>query len=130
MIVHAFEQWGIDCLHRFRGMFALRDLGRAATRELWLVRDRIGIKPLYYSVHDGRLVFASEIKALLQDPDQPRAVDEELVLPLPVVSHHARAADAVRGHPQARRRGHGCGSRATARSARSGSGTSGTTRRR
>jgi len=76
MIVHAFEQWGIDCLHRFRGMFALA-IWDARTQELWLVRDRIGIKPLYFSVHHGRIVFGSEIKALLQDPDQERAVDEE-----------------------------------------------------
>jgi asparagine synthase (glutamine-hydrolysing) len=76
MIVHAFEEWGIDCLHRFRGMFALA-LWDARAQELWLVRDRIGIKPLYFSVHDGRIVFGSEIKALLEDPDQPRAVDEE-----------------------------------------------------
>ena len=75
VILHAFEQWGIDCLARFRGMFAIAlwDLNR---RELWLIRDRIGIKPLYYSVHDGRIVFASEIKALLEDPDQKRAVNE------------------------------------------------------
>jgi asparagine synthase (glutamine-hydrolysing) len=49
----------------------------ARDRVLWLVRDRIGIKPLYYSIHDGRLTFASEIKALLKDPQQQRAVDEE-----------------------------------------------------
>jgi asparagine synthase (glutamine-hydrolysing) len=76
VIVHAFEQWGIDCLHRFRGMFALA-IWDGRSRELWLVRDRIGIKPLYYSVHHGRITFASEIKALLEDPEQPRAVNEE-----------------------------------------------------
>ena len=76
MIVHAFEQWGIDCIHRFRGMFALA-IWDARSQELWLVRDRVGIKPLYFSVHHGRIVFGSEIKALLQDPDQERAVDEE-----------------------------------------------------
>ncbi len=76
VIVHAFEQWGIDCIHRFRGMFAIA-LWDGRTRELWLIRDRIGIKPLYYSIHDGRIVFASEIKALLADPDQKRAVNEE-----------------------------------------------------
>src|SRR5262245_5201306 len=75
VILRAFETWGVDCVHRFRGMFAFA-IWDARTRELWLVRDRIGIKPLYYSVHHGRLVFASEIKALLEDPDQPRAVHE------------------------------------------------------
>jgi len=75
-ILHAFEEWGIDCLDRFRGMFAFA-LWNAKARELWLVRDRIGVKPLYYSVHHGRIVFASEIKALLEDPDQERRVDEE-----------------------------------------------------
>jgi asparagine synthase (glutamine-hydrolysing) len=76
VIVHAFEQWGIDCIHRFRGMFAIA-LWDAPRRELWLVRDRIGIKPVYYSVHHGRITFASEIKALLEDPLQERAIDEE-----------------------------------------------------
>ncbi|CAM8659797.1 AsnB Asparagine synthase (glutamine-hydrolyzing) [Oxalobacteraceae bacterium] len=76
VILHAFEQWGIDCLHKFRGMFAIA-LWDAANQELWLVRDRMGVKPLYYSIHDGRLTFASEIKALLADPQQQRAVNEE-----------------------------------------------------
>jgi asparagine synthase (glutamine-hydrolysing) len=76
VIIHAFEEWGIECIHRFRGMFGIA-LWDGRTRELWLVRDRIGIKPVYYSIHDGRIVFASEIKALLADPDQKRAVDEE-----------------------------------------------------
>ncbi len=76
VIIHAFEQWGIDCLHRFRGMFAI-GLWDGKKRELWLIRDRIGIKPLYYSIHNNRITFASEIKALLQDPDQKRAVSEE-----------------------------------------------------
>jgi len=76
VILHAFEEWGIDCLQKFRGMFAIA-LWDTKARRLWLIRDRVGIKPLYYSIHHGRITFASEIKALLQDPDQVRAVNEE-----------------------------------------------------
>ena len=76
VILHAYEQWGIECLHRFRGMFAIA-LWDGRSRQLWLIRDRIGIKPLYYSIHHGRITFASEIKALLQDPHQERRVDEK-----------------------------------------------------
>src|SRR6266481_5648038 len=76
VILHAFEQWGIDCVQKFRGMFAI-GLWDTKQRQLWLIRDRIGVKPLYYSIHHGRITFASEIKALLEDPDQPRGVNEE-----------------------------------------------------
>lgn len=76
VILHGFEEWGIDCVHRFRGMFAFA-LWNDAEQELWLVRDRIGIKPLYYTVRDGRLLFGSEIKAILSDPSVPRRLNEE-----------------------------------------------------
>ncbi|MCC6975519.1 MAG: asparagine synthase (glutamine-hydrolyzing) [Anaerolineae bacterium] len=76
VILHAFEEWGIECLARFRGMFAIA-LWDDRNRELWLIRDRIGIKPLYYSIHHERIVFGSEIKGILQDPEQPRQVEEE-----------------------------------------------------
>jgi asparagine synthase (glutamine-hydrolysing) len=76
VILHAFEQWGIDCVHKFRGMFAIA-LWDTEKRQLWLIRDRIGVKPLYYSIHHGRIVFASEIKALLEDDEQQRDVNEE-----------------------------------------------------
>jgi len=75
VIIHAYEQWGLDCLNRFHGMFAFA-LWDSKVKKLWLVRDRLGIKPLYYSVHHGRISFASEIKALLTDPEQPHAMDD------------------------------------------------------
>ena len=75
VIVYAFKQWGIGCVDRFRGMFAFA-LWDSRSRELWLVRDRIGVKPLYWTKHDGTIRFASEIKALLVDPSVRREVNE------------------------------------------------------
>jgi asparagine synthase (glutamine-hydrolysing) len=75
-IVHAYEQWGIDCLRRLRGMFALA-LWDARAGRLWLARDRIGVKPLYWARAGDRIVFGSELKALLADPALERRVDHE-----------------------------------------------------
>jgi asparagine synthase (glutamine-hydrolysing) len=63
-IVHAYEEWGDDCAHRFRGMFAFA-IWDAATRRLLLTRDRLGIKPVYWARVGDSLLFASEIKAIL-----------------------------------------------------------------
>lgn len=76
VIVHAFEQWGIACLEKFRGMFAI-GIWDARKHELWLIRDRIGIKPLYYSISQNQIIFASEIKAILQIDQRNREVNEE-----------------------------------------------------
>jgi asparagine synthase (glutamine-hydrolysing) len=76
VLLKAFEYWGIECVHQFRGMFAFA-VWDAQDKKLWLVRDRIGVKPLYYSFHHGRITFASEIKALLKDPDQVRSMNNE-----------------------------------------------------
>jgi len=68
VILHAYRQWGEDCIHRFNGMFAFA-LYEKATQSLWLARDRLGVKPLYYAqVSDGSLIFGSELKALLAHP--------------------------------------------------------------
>jgi len=64
-IVHAYEQWGDACVERFRGMFAFA-VWDAPRRRLLLARDRMGIKPLYWAMVDGRLLFGSEIKAILE----------------------------------------------------------------
>jgi len=74
VIVRGFEEWGIDVIHRLRGMFAFA-LWDARTRDLWLVRDRIGVKPLYYSLDGTRLLFGSEPKALLAVWDRPLECD-------------------------------------------------------
>ncbi|HZR22949.1 MAG TPA: asparagine synthase (glutamine-hydrolyzing) [Vicinamibacterales bacterium] len=71
VIVHAYEQWGEAAVERFRGMFAFA-LWDEPNRRLLLVRDRLGVKPLYYSVNRGGITFGSEIKSLLEDPDVPR----------------------------------------------------------
>ncbi|MBA3562230.1 MAG: asparagine synthetase B, partial [Actinobacteria bacterium] len=63
VIAHAYEEWGAACLPRLNGDFAFAVWDRAE-EELFLARDRFGIKPLYYTVVDGVLYFASEIKAL------------------------------------------------------------------
>ena len=71
VIVHGYEQWGVDAVTRFRGMFAIA-VWDAPKRRLLLFRDRLGIKPVYYSLLASGVVFGSEIKALLEDPDVPR----------------------------------------------------------
>lgn len=74
VILHAYEEWGPDCLKRFNGMFAFA-IWDERKKRLLLARDRIGEKPLYY-YHDGtRLVFASEIKAILADPTILRQIN-------------------------------------------------------
>lgn len=75
VILHAYEEYGMDCIERFIGMFAIAVLD-CRKRELVLIRDRMGIKPLYYCIAGGRFLFASEIKALLQYPGIFRAVDD------------------------------------------------------
>jgi asparagine synthase (glutamine-hydrolysing) len=67
VIVNAYHAWGIDCLARFEGMFAIA-LFDCTNKKSYLVRDRMGVKPLYFSLQGGVLSFASEIKALWELP--------------------------------------------------------------
>ncbi|MBP2677228.1 MAG: asparagine synthase (glutamine-hydrolyzing), partial [Deltaproteobacteria bacterium] len=68
MILNAYRQWGISCVTRFIGMFALA-LWDGKARKLFLVRDRLGIKPLYYHRGADVFLFGSELKPLLEHPD-------------------------------------------------------------
>ena len=75
VIVHAWEQWGEACVDRFRGMFAFALWDRNQDT-LFLARDRMGVKPLFYGfTHDGMLIFASELKALTAYPTCGREID-------------------------------------------------------
>lgn len=75
VILHAWEAWGRDAFARFDGQFALA-IWDTASRTLVLARDRLGVRPLYLCEHGGRLLFASEVKAIFAaDPTIPRAFD-------------------------------------------------------
>jgi asparagine synthase (glutamine-hydrolysing) len=74
-VVHSYEEWGADCLARFRGMFAFA-IWDAKTEVLFLAVDRFGIKPLYYSSLDGDLVFGSELACLLASGRLEKAIDD------------------------------------------------------
>jgi asparagine synthase (glutamine-hydrolysing) len=76
VIVHLYEQYGPECIHWLRGMFAFA-LWDKKNRRLLIARDRLGIKPLYYVLAGNRLVFASEIKAILQHPGIQAKLDLE-----------------------------------------------------
>jgi asparagine synthase (glutamine-hydrolysing) len=79
VIVHAWEEWGERCLDRFNGMFAFA-VWDSRRQHLFLARDRLGVKPLYYSLlPSGYLLFASELKAILLCPEVKRTIDPQAV---------------------------------------------------
>ncbi|MBI5401616.1 asparagine synthase (glutamine-hydrolyzing) [Candidatus Wolfebacteria bacterium] len=75
VILRAYEKWGAECVKKFNGIFAFA-IWDKNKRELFLARDPLGVKPLYYFLEGGRLVFSSEIKAILEHPI-PRTLDQE-----------------------------------------------------
>ncbi len=75
-IVHAYEEYGVDCIARLHGMFSFA-IWDAPRRRLLLARDRAGKKPLYYTHLNGNLLFGSEIKSLLHHPDVKRKADTQ-----------------------------------------------------
>ena len=81
VLLHAYVQWDDYCLERFNGIFAFAVLCHER-KEVFLARDRMGVKPLFYTEHNGGLLFASEIKTILEYPDVPRCLDAEGVAQL------------------------------------------------
>ena len=79
VVLHAYEEWGRDCLHRFNGMWAFA-IWDERHRTLFCARDRPGIKPFYYTTLGKSFLFASEIKALLAHPAAGRRPDEQMLL--------------------------------------------------
>ncbi len=76
VIIHAYEQWGEGCVDHLRGMFAFA-IWDAKDKKLFIARDRLGIKPLYYALVGDKFYFASEIKAILAHPGFPREMDQD-----------------------------------------------------
>ena len=92
-IVHAYEQWGEACVDRFRGMFAFA-IWDAPRKRLLLVRDRLGIKPLYWARTGDALLFASEIKAILAS-DLVQAQPNYAVLPEVLSTRYTSGSDTL-----------------------------------
>jgi len=76
VILHAYEEYGEDCVNRFNGMFAFA-IWDEKVRKLFMARDRFGKKPLYYAVFDNQFIFGSELKALLKHPSVKREISPE-----------------------------------------------------
>ncbi|MBG80853.1 MAG: asparagine synthase (glutamine-hydrolyzing) [Phycisphaerae bacterium] len=79
VVLQAWQEWGPECVHRFNGMFAFA-IWDKRNQSLYLVRDRYGIKPLYWARWGSTFLFGSEQKAILQHPDARREVDPEAML--------------------------------------------------
>lgn len=77
-IVHAYEEWGNEFVNKLRGMFALA-IWDSNNKKLIIARDRLGIKPLYYSIFNERIIFASEIKAITKTWEVDRSPDDSSV---------------------------------------------------
>ncbi len=75
-IIHGYEEEDLAIVERLNGMFAIA-LWDEKKKRLWLVRDRLGIKPIYYTVQNGTLIFGSEIKAILAHPEVKKKLNEE-----------------------------------------------------
>lgn len=98
VVLNAYAEWGPECLHRFNGMFAFA-IWDERERSLFIARDRLGVKPLYYATWADHFGFASEIKALLKHPALPRELDWDaldLYLTFRVIPHPYTIFKSVR----------------------------------
>ena len=93
VIIAAYLKWGISCVEKFNGMFAIAIYDREKD-EIYLVRDRIGKKPLYYWIKDGNLVFASELKPIFACPGFDKKIRRE-VLPRYLYHQYITAPDTI-----------------------------------
>ena len=75
MVLEVFRQWGIDGIHKLKGMFAFA-VYDAQKNQIVLVRDRVGEKPLFYGWDSGQFIFASELKALFSEAAAPKKVQD------------------------------------------------------
>ncbi|MCB9436455.1 MAG: asparagine synthase (glutamine-hydrolyzing) [Anaerolineales bacterium] len=90
VILNAYTAWGTGCLDRLRGIFAF-GIWDADSQQLWVARDHLGVKPLYYFHDSERFIFASELKAILADSSVPRRPSKEAIsdyLTYGYVPHH------------------------------------------
>lgn len=76
VVLHAYAQWSDNCIHKFNGIFAFA-VWEEKRKKLFLARDRIGVKPLFYKLHEDGLIFASEIKTILKYPTVDAELDAE-----------------------------------------------------
>jgi len=92
VIVHSYEEWGENCVKRFNGMWAF-GIWDSNKKQLFLSRDRFGIKPLYYYWDGKKLIFASEIKAILQDTSITRIPNDRVIYKYLVYEQHDRTEE-------------------------------------
>lgn len=93
VILAAYQKWGIDCIRKFNGMFAIALYDREIDT-LYLVRDRIGKKPLYYASLDGQVLFASELKPIMAAPGFRTAIRQD-ILPRYLAQQYINAPDTI-----------------------------------
>ena len=74
VVLHAYAQWAEDCVHRFNGIFSFA-VWEEKRRKLFVARDRMGVKPLFYKLHDNGFIFSSEIKTILAYPTVKAQID-------------------------------------------------------